>query len=148
IIEYYKTKLLPGEELWWMDQSATASPSLIIRLWSNLTELEKFNYISSSMVFFPEIFSNSSSKFNRVALWMFKHEGVVCPNVRDPYTAGGKCSYTLGVVKYKDVSRVLLNLFAHFPNILDKIEATSAADLSHHWGIQTDESTKLSDWMD
>lgn len=146
IIEYYKTKLLPGEELWWMDQSAKTSTNLVIRIWSNLTEPEKFNYISRSMAYFPEIFSNSSSKFNRVALWLFKHEGVVCPNVRDLYTAGGKGSYTLGGVQYKDVSRVLLNLFAHFPDILDEIAATSAAELSHHWGGQTEEPTKVSDW--
>jgi hypothetical protein len=43
-----------------------------------------------SMILFPEIFSNRPDKFNRLSVWLVNSEGIVCPNIRDVFTAGGQ----------------------------------------------------------
>ena len=100
------------------------------------------------MIYFPELFGNSNNKFGRLAIWLVTREAVVCPNVRDLFTAGGKSDYIIGKKVYQKVPRILLNLFDNIPTIVETIMQTSAFELSEYWETQTTEKTKLFDWMD
>ncbi len=71
------------------------------------------------MVYFPELFSNRSDKFGRLAIWLVTREGVVCPNVRDNFTAGGKGDILVGEKLFKNVPRILINLLSNLDFILD-----------------------------
>lgn len=148
IIEYYKSRLKSGEELWWMDTENNSKPSnFVIRIWNNLSSLEKQELKSLAMVYFPELFGKSNDKFARLAIWLVTREAIVCPNVRDLFTAGGRMDYTLNEVVYKDIPRVFINLLDSIPNIIQAIMQTSALELSEYWGIETNENTKLLDWI-
>lgn len=148
IVDYYKSKLKPGEELWWMDAENNSKPSsIIIKIWSNLTLKEKQELKNRSMVYFPELFGNSNDKFGRLAIWLVTREAVVCPNVRDLFTAGGKRDYIIGKIVYQKVPRIFLNLFENVPNIVEIIMHTSAFELSEYWESRTTDRTKLLDWI-
>ena len=44
IVHYYKSKLKPGEELWWMDAENNSKPSsIVIKIWNNLSTKEKLS---------------------------------------------------------------------------------------------------------
>jgi hypothetical protein len=44
IVDYYKGKLKPGEELWWMDTENNSKPSnIVIKIWNNLSAKENRN---------------------------------------------------------------------------------------------------------
>jgi hypothetical protein len=131
IVDYYKSKLKPGEELWWMDAENNSKPSnIVIRIWNNLSLKEKQDLKNRAMVYFPELFGNRSDKFGRLAIWFVTREAVICPNVRDLFTAGGKRDYTVGNKIYPKVPRIFLNLFVNVPNIVETIMETSAFELS------------------
>ena len=149
IVDYYKSKLKPGEELWWMDAENNSKPSsIVIKIWSNLSPKEKQELKNRAMVYFPELFGNSNDKFGRLAIWLVTREAVVCPNVRDLFTAGGKRDYVIGKNVYQKVPRIFLNLFYNIPNIIETIMQTSAFELSEYWETKTTEKTKLFDWID
>jgi hypothetical protein len=149
IVEYYKSKLKPGEELWWMDsENTTKSSNIIIKIWNNLSQTEKQNLKNTAMVLFPELFSNNNDKFNRLAIWLVTREAVVCPNVRDLFTAGGKNDYIIGKKMYKNVPRIFLNLFDNVQSIIDTIINANVYELSEYWGIKTTEKNKLVDWIE
>ncbi len=149
IVDYYKSKLKPGEELWWMDAENNSKPSsIVIKIWSNLSVKEKQALKNRSMVYFPELFGNNNDKFGRLAIWLVTREAVVCPNVRDLFTAGGKRDYVVGKNVYQKVPRIFLNLFDNIPNIVETIMQTSAFELSEYWETKTTEKTKLFDWID
>jgi hypothetical protein len=149
IVDYYKSKLKPGEELWWMDTENNSKPSsIVIKIWNNLSIKEKQELKNRSMIYFPELFGNSNDKFGRLAIWLVTREAVVCPNVRDLFTAGGKSDFVIGKKTYQKVPRIFLNLFDNLPNIVEAIMQTSAFELSEYWEIQTTDNTKLLDWID
>ena len=100
------------------------------------------------MVYFPELFGNSNDKFGRLAIWLVTREAVVCPNVRDLFTAGGKRDYRVGKNVYQKVPRIFLNLFDNVPNIVETIMQTSDFELSEYWETKTTEKTKIFDWID
>jgi hypothetical protein len=149
IVDYYKSKLKPGEELWWMDAENNSKPSsIVIKIWNNLSAKEKKELKNRSMIYFPELFGNSNDKFGRLAIWLVTREAVVCPNVRDLFTAGGKSDCVIVNKMYQKVPRIFLNLFDNLPNIVEAIMQTSAFELSEYWEIQTTDNTKLFDWID
>lgn len=54
IVDYYKSKLKTGEELWWMDTENNSKPSsIVIKIWNNLSAQEKQELKNRSMVYFP-----------------------------------------------------------------------------------------------
>lgn len=148
IIEYYKNKLRPGENLWWIDQENKKSNSLIIKIWNNLSSKEKLEIKNRSMIYFPELFSNSIDKFSRLAVWLITNEGIVCHNVRDSFTAGGKDTMVIGDRQYKKVPRIFINLQKNLCDIIDLISKTSAIELTEYWGKKTSEGKKMTNWVD
>lgn len=149
IIDYYKSKLKPGEELWWMDAENNSKPSsIVIRIWNNLSLNEKKELKNRAMAYFPELFGNSSDKFGRLAIWLVTREAVVCPNVRDLFTAGGKDDYIVGKKTIHKVPRIFLNLFDNVPSIIEIILQTSAFELSEYWETKTTEKNKLFHWFE
>lgn len=146
IVDYYKSKLKPGEELWWMDSNDIGGTTL--QFWSSLTAVKKKELVSKGMVLFPEIFGKSNDKFSRIAFWLVTNEKIVCPNVRDDFTAGGKGTFNFGAKVYKDVPQIFLKLFKNLPIILEMILQKSEIELSEYWKIKTTENKKILDWVD
>ncbi|KKX47457.1 hypothetical protein [Sphingobacterium sp. IITKGP-BTPF85] len=69
IVDYYRSKLKPGEELWWMDSDNTNhASSIVIKIWNNLTKNEKEHLKNKAMVYFPELFSK---KMISLEDWLF-----------------------------------------------------------------------------
>lgn len=149
IVDYYKSKLKPGEELWWMDADNNSKPSnIVIRIWNNLSINEKQQLKNRAMLYFPELFGNSSDKFGRLAIWLVTREAVVCPNVRDLFTAGGKTDYLVGKKNYQKVPRIFLNLFDNISYIVETIISTPASELSEYWETKTTDKNKLNVWIE
>lgn len=149
IVDYYKSKLKPGEELWWMDSENNSKPSsIVIRIWNNIPLKEKQELKNRAMIYFPELFSNSSDKFGRLAIWLVIREAVVCPNVRDLFTAGGKSNFIFKEKILQNVPRIFVNLFANAKEIALAIQNTNETELSEYWDIKTTEKKKINDWID
>lgn len=150
IINYYREKLKPGEELWWIDsdKKKQKSNNFIIRIWNVLSKEEKSRIINNVMILFPEIFGNSSDKFNRIPAWLVNNESVVCKNIRDLFTAGGKSSISIGNCTFNSASRIFVNLIENLESIKNVIMQTPSNELSHYWDSETKEETKLIDWIE
>lgn len=92
VSEYYKSKLKPGESLWWSadNEEATEAP-MTVRLWTALDHAEKEYFTVCGYVLFPGILSKGSGKkYNRYALWMATQKGIINTNIRDSFSAGGQ----------------------------------------------------------
>ena len=146
IVDYYKSKLKSGQELWWMDNSEIGGTTL--QFWSGLDLQKKKNLVNRGMILFPEIFGKSNDKFSRIAFWLVSVEKTVHPNVRDDFSAGGKSDFILGVKVYKNVPQIFLKLFKNLPLIIGTIMQTSAIELSEYWGIKTTEKKKVFEWIE
>lgn len=147
ITEYYKSKLKPGQDLWWIQDTEQPS-NLVINIWNNLSITEKHNTRNRAMVYFPELFSNRGDKFARLAIWLITTEAVVCPNVRDLFTAGGIDNYSVNNKLYKDIPRVFIKLFQNIESVLEVLTNTPAEVLSEYWNKKTSEKEKIMDWVD
>lgn len=101
------------------------------------------------MVYFTEIFGNNNKgKFERIPAWLVTREGIVTPNIRDLFTAGGKDKIIIGTKIYESIPRIFINLFENLDFAIEIVIQTPAIELSEYWGIKTTEKRKISDWID
>ncbi len=133
ITDYYRQFLKSGEEVWWLDQEESKGTGLIIRLWNNLSMGEKKQYMLKSMILFPEIFSNRPDKFNRLAVWLVNSEGIVCPNIRDVFTAGGRGTIEWRGKYYARVPQIFIRLSNSINEIQTLLNCTELGVLEKYW---------------
>lgn len=147
IINYYKSKLKPGQDLWWIDSENEQSSNLVIDIWANLDINQRADIKNKAMVYFPEVFSNRGDKFGRLAVWLVTREAIVCPNVRDLFTAGGKEDYIVNGKIYKDIPQIFVKLFKNLEDVLEVLINTSAIDLNDFWNLKVSEKNKIENWI-
>jgi len=148
IIKYYKNTLKTGEQLWWMNSSeAKQATNLVIKMWHNLSLNEMKKLKVSAFSYFPEIVGNERTKFGRFTLWLVTKNSVVCPNVRDLFTSGGKSDLQIGKQTYFNVPRILLNLIENYPKIVALINQTSSFELAQFWQIKVNDQNKIKIWQ-
>ena len=125
---YYKNKALKEnkkEMPWWIsDSNVNSTTGFNIRLWSTIDAKEKDELIALSMILFPETITPKMSKhkYSNFILWLCSYRQIVCPNVRDIFSAGGKIKSINGrslsnpipqvfanIVKYSKIIEPLIN---------------------------------------
>ena len=148
ITDYYKSKLKPGQDLWWINEDVGEANHLIIKHYGDLDRDEKESLKLNSMVLFPEIFGASNSKYKRISIWLVSRMSVVNRNIRDMFTSGGQENLELKGKIYKDVPKIFVNLFKNLPQLIEFLIQTSAIELSEYWSEKTTEKKKIMDWID
>src|SRR3989338_4103428 len=146
IKDYYRSQLKEGEELWWIDQDGDdKAVSPIIKPFRGLSAKEKENFVVEAMILFPEMFGNSSTKFERAAAYLIAEYNAVSANLRDLFTAGGQIKLK---VKGKNVvvPQLAYRLHIRAKAIEKKIKELDAKTLIYYWRNDKLESDRLKQW--
>lgn len=90
VARYYRSQLKPGESMWWAG-NPNETVSATIRLWKNVSDLEKRVYTTYGCVNFPEVFGGD---YDGYSLWLTT-QGVVDSHIRDQFSSGGRVELNL-----------------------------------------------------
>lgn len=90
--------LYEDRNLWWLLQAETPR----LRYFSSLSTKEKSMFIATAMLACPAVFGSYQKKFEDVSV-LAMSQGIVIPNVRDLFTAGGT-----GFIRAKRYPRIYL----------------------------------------
>lgn len=126
VTEYFKRQ---GLSAWWLTESAPAA----LRLYSDLRSSEQEELIGYCLTHFPELFSKSSKKFYRSAVWLTTVRSVIAPSLRDSFTAGGKADITTKNATYHKLPRIYTVLREHRHIVLQLLNKTPAEKLAEDW---------------
>lgn len=135
VAQYYKSKLRPGESLWWAGDNIDAAAPPTMRLWSNLPSYEKDLYEARGFAFFPEtIMSRGQAKYERMVFWLVKNYGIVNSNVRDSFSSGGQ-----EMMMTEDGSRVIMpaifrKLREHIVEFKNTLSDMPSEVFREYWG--------------
>lgn len=148
VSKYYRSKLKPGESLWWAADGAeeVATPP-ILRLWTTLSAEQKNFYTVQGYALFPEILDHhSSAKYHRYALWLATSCSVINTNIRDQFSAGGRVSITTAGKVYERVPAAFGRIVRNKELIVETINTTSEGILSEAWQTSRIESNRIEQW--
>lgn len=147
IKQYLKSKLKPGELVWWMDEGER---SLIIKKFRTLEEEHKNKLRAELFVLFPEVVSNSTSKFEKAQLHLLNQHQVTFS--RDLFTAGGQVTLLIQNL-YVRVPAIYRKLFNDAQRINDFIHHTHSEELYSFWeeheivSLEEVKENKLESWL-
>lgn len=146
IREYAKGRLKPGEHLWWLeeDDSPHTLP-LNVRLYTNLTQLEKRQIRAEAALLCPQVVKGrrAKGKYNEAAMFALTYHGVMTTQARDLFSAGSVgennegilyIAYALRSIEseiWSAASRLETRLFQEFWGIENPSQ--SAAGRIKHW---------------
>ena len=145
MIEYYSSKLRKGESLWWSKNSNVEEQSspLTVRELNLIDEDEQMNLIADTFILFPQLFGNSTDKFHEILMW-FLRKGVICGNIRDFYSAGGK--WHLGAIA---VPQVIKRFYENRNNFFMRIQEMDSRELNEAWKVKIPSScNRILFWLE
>lgn len=131
--EYYRNKLTEGQELWWIDNEEYKPDSIIFRIWNSLSKSEKDVFKIKGYTYFPEILGSKQTKFDKFTLWLSVKKRVICPNIRDLFTAGGKESITINEHKLEELPKALVKFIQYINAITQEFLSTEIEELNNIW---------------
>lgn len=100
------------------------------------------------MCLFPEIFGNNSrTKYNRLNLWLASVEGVVVPNSRDLFSAGGQVIIEFNENKYI-VPQIIFALCNSLSAIKSHLDDFDIDELCEYWEINIAPDRIMENWCD
>lgn len=149
ITQYYRDKLSPGEDLWWLEAKSDTvenpSTPLAIRLWRNLDIGLKRQIIVRSFVFFPEIFG---SDYKRISPWLVQEYGVISPSLRDTFSAGGRCVLPGPLQKWGELPHMYSVFFENISTFKQLLRREDINKLLYYWGIEELRNERLVTWAE
>ncbi len=143
IVDYYRSKLKEGDELWWMDSEKTSN--LTVTQWSNLAENEKRLKRIEAFALFPELFSASPKKYLQLSSWLVSKYGIVSPSLRDTFSAGGQMSINLNGNDIK-LPRIYGHLIENIKDIKRLVKSKNVIELSRYWREEVANKNKIELW--
>ncbi len=132
---------------WWMGETANVN----ISIFSDLPTSVKEELKTRTYILFPSIFSrNSSIGYKEIALWLCNHYSVVCHNMRDSFTAGGKMTMLNGKrlnTPYPQIVRRLLENQERIKALLKHPDKDLLMDIRDYWDFPYDEKYLYLSWL-
>ena len=90
VIKAEKRNVMP----WWLDEIEDRSNNLIVRHITSISAEEKQRMIAQMYLLFPGCMIESN--YVEPAMWLVAYHKIVCHNMRDYFSAGGKAHYLNG----------------------------------------------------
>lgn len=148
VSKYYKSRLKPGERLWWANDSIEESVAPTVRLFSTLLreEQEKIRVILYAM--FPEILGNSSDKYNNASLFLLTRYGIINPSFRDMFSAGGQVELPLRTGVLVKMPATFGRIQKYKDLIVEVLRETSAETLSENWNAAVYNENRIGQWCE
>lgn len=137
---------------WWMgDSNSDVSSSIMIRFFTDLATPEKSDIRARMFILFPDLFSSKQDKYKRAALWMCSRYSVICSNLRDTFSAGGKVQ-KIGRITFKHKMPHVLNTLYKYRELIREIlnnpDEALAQDIEDNWGENESHNICIDRWFE
>lgn len=137
IFQKYARKNHPDGSCWYLSQSS------MITMISSLSKDEYALLVAEGIILFPSMISNNSrTKYDDFAMWMASEKGIISPNIRDIFSAGG-CIEIDGVL-YPGIMKIFQKYNAQIKTLIDTIPEST---LSYYWKADIHQN-RLEQWID
>ena len=139
LIKTEKKNVMP----WWLDEIEDKSNNLIVRHITSISSEEKQRVIVQMYLLFPSCMIESN--YIEPAMWLVAYHKIVCHNMRDYFSAGGKARYLNGqklknpvpaiVKRFIDIAPIIKNEINRMISELDIFnpELLAGGDLYLNW---------------
>jgi len=135
-----------NEMPWWMEETANVN----LAFYNDLTTIEKEKMkIRCYIIFYSMYDSDPQSRYKKIALWLCNHYSLLCPNMRDFFSAGGVCNI-LYKGKYRQYPHIVGEVLERVPvikRLLDNPDVELIKDIDDFWDFKYDRNNLFESWQ-
>ena len=148
--KFYKSKLKPGESLWWLenDKEISFGNNLVVGFFNDLPKTKKDILKNKVFALFPILFSTDPKKYRKLASWLVAEHGVVLFNARDFFSAGGQQRIVVEKKEYKNVPKIFGHLRGNVKSIKEEIDKLSSEIICENWGVENVPYARFAKWVE
>lgn len=149
--QYYKEKARKENKYempWWMGETTNVNLSF----YNDLSSGDKNEIISRACILFKSLYSrDSKNRYKPISLWLCNNYSLLCPNMRDDFSAGGQCS----VINGKQLERPYPHIVTELLKNHDRIKALLyhpdediLRSISDYWDFQYRKDDLYGSWLE
>lgn len=146
---YARSRIRPGERLWWLEDEPESPHSLPIqaRLYTSLSMDEKTRLRAEAAILCPQVVRPSSArgKYDDAVLYILTYHGVLCHQARDLFSAGSVAN-----PRNDDEGGVYIERAMQLlePEMLSAVSRLEEALFVEYWGQSVAEVDRLAFWLE
>lgn len=148
--QYYlkRAKMEKKSEMpWWMGETTNVNLSF----YNDLPVSEKIILQAKACILFESLYERDPrNRYRPVALWLCNYYSLLCPNMRDDFSAGGQCNFINGVKlsrPYPHMVQVLLESHSLIKRLLDDPTDDILQGIQDFWDFDYDRSALYHSWL-
>lgn len=148
IRKYARSRLRPGERLWWLEDSNEQEHTLPIqaRIYTKLDDKEKKRLRAEALLLCPGVLRSgrAKDKYDDVALYLLTYYGVLATNVRDMFSAGSVANPKNDDNGGLYIERAIKLIES---DIVDAAYRLDDALFIEYWGESVKPENRISEWL-
>ena len=147
--KYYlhKAKMEGKNEMpWWMEETSNVN----LAFYNDLSTAKKNDMMVRCYIIFYSMYdSDPQSRYKKIALWLCNHYSLLCPNVRDFFTAGGVCNilHKGKVLQYPHIVGEVIEKAPKIKKLLDDPDVDLIKDIDDFWDFKYDKFNLFNSWL-
>lgn len=147
--KYYiqKAKAEGKKEMpWWMGETSNVNLSFYNDL---PTETKNEMMVRCYIIFYSMYDSDPQARYKTIAFWLCNHYSLLCPNMRDFFSAGGICSIPINgvITQCPHIVGELLEKIPYIKKLLDNPDEDLIKDIENFWDFQYDKFNLFDSWI-
>lgn len=135
-----------NEMPWWMGETANVNLSF----YNDLSSAKRNELMVRCYIIFYSMYDNDpQSRYKRIALWLCNHYSLLCPNMRDFFSAGGTCDilYKKEIRNYPHIVGEVLEKVPVIKKLLDNPDVELIKDIEDFWDFKYDKANLFKSWL-
>jgi hypothetical protein len=148
--EYYlqKAKAERKYEMpWWMGGTTNVN----LAFYNDLSLSEKNMIQARACILFKSLYQNDSrNRYRPISLWLCNSYSLLCPNMRDDFSAGGKCTVINGKKlekAYPHIVKELLLSHKQIKTLLTDPDEDILRDIQDFWDFDYNKNNLYDSWL-
>ncbi len=148
IRSYARSRLRPGERLWWLEDDEESSHTLPLqaRLYTKLGAQEKLRLRAEAALLCPQIVRSgrSRSKYDDAVLYLLTYHGVLCHQARDLFSAGSVANPNNEILSGPYIEHALKLLEDEIRLAANRLEDGLFLE---YWGKNIPKNERIAEWL-
>jgi hypothetical protein len=148
--DFYKRKAKErdcDEMPWWMGETTSVNLSF----YNDLSMSQKNILQAKAFILFQSLYENDGRRrYRQVVWWLCNYYSLLCPNMRDDFSAGGRCNYINGVqlhAPYPHIVKELLLLHDTIKSLLYHPDEDLIQGIKDFWDFDYDITDLYVAWV-
>nr|WP_308570937.1 hypothetical protein [uncultured Prevotella sp.] len=133
---------------WWMGESTNINLSF----YNDLSPIDKEEIQARACILFRSLFQREAqNKYRPISLWLCNSYSLLCPNMRDDFSAGGKCTNINGKKlkkPYPHIVKELLLNHERIKEILNHPDDEILRGINDFWDFPYNSNDLYSSWLE